>query len=146
MFVIGQTGQATSFRGEAPSEYFCWHLHRFPRDMTLLPHVLEWLSSGNRRQRAREHFARRPSSGGSANCQSFGPLSVALSQTFAITFARLYKRHPQRCMGTDKMIVGAPPLQIGQQVWRLLCCGPCTAGQSCHPMTDGQWSPFDKSG
>ena len=37
-FVIGQSRQITSSRGEAPSEFFCWRLHRLPLDMTLLPH------------------------------------------------------------------------------------------------------------
>ncbi len=31
--------QATSFRGEAASECFCWHFHQLPRDVTLLPHL-----------------------------------------------------------------------------------------------------------
>src|SRR2546423_9457260 len=29
-FVIGQSRQIISSRGEAPSEFFCWRLHRLP--------------------------------------------------------------------------------------------------------------------
>ncbi len=36
-FVMGQSRQITSSRGEAPSECFCWRLHRLPHDMALLP-------------------------------------------------------------------------------------------------------------
>jgi hypothetical protein len=146
IFVIGQTWQVTSSRVEAPSEFFCWRLHQLPRNMTQQPHLLRWLSSGNRWQGVREHLARRPSSVGSAGCHRWCPLPIALRQTLAITFSRLHKRHPQRGMGTYKMVVGAPPLEMGQQVWRLLCCGPGPAGQSCHPMADGQIHPFDESG
>ncbi len=39
MFVIGPTRLTTSSRGEASFEFFCWHLHRLPRDMILLPHL-----------------------------------------------------------------------------------------------------------
>jgi hypothetical protein len=39
MFVIGQARQATTSRCEAASECFCWHLHRLPCDMTLLPQL-----------------------------------------------------------------------------------------------------------
>ncbi len=39
MFVIGQTRQATSSRSEAPSEFFCWHIHQSPRDMALHRHL-----------------------------------------------------------------------------------------------------------
>ncbi len=38
VFVIGQSGQATFSRSEAPIESFCWHLHRLRRGMTLLSH------------------------------------------------------------------------------------------------------------
>src|SRR6266699_416002 len=31
-FVMGQSRQITSSRGEAPSEFFCWRLHRLPLD------------------------------------------------------------------------------------------------------------------
>ena len=44
------------------------------------------------------------------------------------------------------MIVGAPPLQMGQQVWSLLGSGPGSTSQRCHPMSDGQIYPLDESG
>ncbi len=48
-------------------------------------------------------------------------------------------------MGSHKMIVSSPPLQMGQQVWGLLGCGPRATCQSCYPMTDRQIHPLDKS-
>jgi hypothetical protein len=42
------------------------------------------------------------------------------------------------------MVGGPPPVQVGQQGWRLLCCGPGAACERCHPMSDGQWSPLDE--
>ena len=44
------------------------------------------------------------------------------------------------------MIVRSPPLQMGQEVWRLLGSGPGAACQRCHPMTDGQIHPLNESG
>src|SRR5258708_27229012 len=45
-----------------------------------------------------------------------------------------------------KMIVGSRPVQMGQKLWGLLSRGPCATCQRCHPMTDGQIHPLDKSG
>src|SRR6266566_1675742 len=49
-------------------------------------------------------------------------------------------------MGTHKMIVSSPPFQMGQKLWGLLSRGPSATCQSCHPMTDGEIHPLDKSG
>ena len=43
------------------------------------------------------------------------------------------------------MIVGSPPLQMGQQVWRLLGRGPGAACQRGYSMADGQIHPLNKS-
>jgi hypothetical protein len=94
------------------------------------PIRLRCLSSGKRRQRASGHFARRPSSMGSASCQSFRSLSVALCHQLATSFSWLHQPHPQRGMGTDTMGVGPPPLQMGQQLGRLLFGGPGPACES----------------
>jgi hypothetical protein len=88
------------------------------------PIRLVWRSSGNRRQGAREHLARCPSPVGSSRCHRWRTLSVPLSQTFASSRSWLDERHSKRGMGTHKMIVRAPPLEMGEQVWRLLGCGP----------------------
>src|SRR6266699_6159144 len=78
-FVIGQSRQITSSRGEAPSEFFCWRLHRLPLDMTLLPHQAckalkrKLAAMGKRAPRARSTvgwFCRLPS-------QAYGAGSVA---------------------------------------------------------------------
>jgi hypothetical protein len=76
IFVSEQSGGATSSRGEAPSEYFCWHLHHSPPEVTLHPALSSGLSSGNRWQGAREHLARRPSSLGPAGSHGWCPLLV----------------------------------------------------------------------
>jgi len=44
------------------------------------------------------------------------------------------------------MVIGAPPLQLSQQGWGLLRRCPGAACERCHPVTDGQIHPFDKSG
>ncbi len=49
-------------------------------------------------------------------------------------------------MGTHKMIVSSPPLQMGQELWGGLRRGSGAACQSCHPMADGQIHPLNKSG
>jgi hypothetical protein len=77
-FVMRQSRQAFSSQSEAPSELFCGYLHPSPRDMIQHPIWLRCLSSGNLWQWAREHLARRPTSGGSAGCHGWGTLSVAL--------------------------------------------------------------------
>ena len=46
--------------------------------------------------------------------------------------------------GATSVIIGSPPLQMGEQGWGLLGSGPGTACQRCHPMTDGQVHPFNK--
>src|SRR5215470_14124399 len=80
-----------------------------------------------------------------AGCLSFRPLTVALRQTFASSFARLHEYYPQGFVRTDKMVVGSPPLQIGQELWRLLRGGPGPACQRGHTMTDGQIHSLNKS-
>ena len=42
------------------------------------------------------------------------------------------------------MIVRSPPLQIGQQMWRLLRRSPGSTSQRGYSMTDSQIHPFDK--
>ena len=44
------------------------------------------------------------------------------------------------------MILGSPPLQVGQQLWGGLRRGPGATRQRCHPMADGQIDPLDTSG
>src|SRR5437588_545799 len=44
------------------------------------------------------------------------------------------------------MIISSPPFQVCQQLWSRLRRGPRASCQRCHPMSDGQWSPLDKSG
>ena len=93
-----------------------------------------------------QDFSRSPSSVGSPGCHGWRTLPVALRHSFAPSFSRLHQSHSQRGMGADKMIVRAPPLQMGQQVWGLLCGGPRAACQSCHAMPDGQIHPLNESG
>jgi len=97
------------------------------------PIRLRCLSSRKRRQGAREHLPGCPSSVRSSRRQSFRTLTIALRQQSASSLSWLHKRHAQRSMGTHKMVVGTPPLQIGQQLRGRLCGGPGPAGQSCPP-------------
>ncbi len=73
-------------------------------------------------------------------------MPIALRQTFAPSFARLHEPHPQRGMGTHKVIVRPPPLQMGQQLWSLLGRGPGAASQRGYAMADRQIHSFDKGG
>jgi hypothetical protein len=131
--VMKQSRQAFSSQGEAPSELFCGYLHPSPHNMRQHPIWLRCLSSGKRRQGAREHLARRPSSMGSASCHGWSALPVALRHHLATSFARLQECYPQRGVRTHKMIVRAPPLQMGQQMWSLLRSGPGSTGQRGYP-------------
>ena len=140
-----QSRQAFSSQDETLSELLYGYLHPSARDMILPPIWLRCLSSENLWQGAREHLARCPSSGGSPGSHRRRPLSVPLRQSFATSFSRLRKCHSQRCMRTDKMIVRSPPLQIGQQMWRLLRRSPGPASERCYAMTDGQIHALNKS-
>src|SRR5437868_4562445 len=71
---------------------------------------------------------------------------VRLCQTFATSLLRLYEPHTQCFVRTHKMVVSPPPLQMGQQVRRLLSRGPGAACESSHPMSDGQVHPLNESG
>jgi IS1 family transposase/transposase-like protein len=72
--------QVYSLQSKAPSKHFCGYLHSSLRDRLQSPLWLGGLSSGKLWQGAREHFAHRPSSSGSASCHGWRPLSVALSR------------------------------------------------------------------
>jgi hypothetical protein len=56
--VLKQSRPAISSRSEAPSKLLCGYLHPSSHDMRQPPIWLVSLSSGSRRQRAREHLAR----------------------------------------------------------------------------------------
>ncbi len=49
-------------------------------------------------------------------------------------------------MGTHKMIVSSPPVQVGHELWGGLRGGPGATRQSCHAMTDSEIQTLDKSG
>jgi hypothetical protein len=116
LLVMRQSRGAFSSPSEAPSELVCGYLHPSPGDMIEHPIRLAWRSSTMRQQGTREHLARPPSSAGSAGGHGWRPLSIALREQSAPSFARLHEPHPQGCMGTDKIGVGTPPFQIGEQV------------------------------
>ena len=44
------------------------------------------------------------------------------------------------------MVVGPPPLQLGEQVWRLLSSRPGATSQRGYSMSDRQIDSFNKSG
>jgi hypothetical protein len=49
-------------------------------------------------------------------------------------------------MGAHKVIIRAPPFQIGQKLWGLLRRRPGAASERGYPMSDRQIHPFNKSG
>jgi hypothetical protein len=42
------------------------------------------------------------------------------------------------------MIIGAPPLQMGQKLWRLLRGGPGSTSQRGYSLADSQIDPLNK--
>jgi hypothetical protein len=46
---------------------------------------------------------------------------------------------------THKVIIGSPPLEMGQKLWSLLRSGPGATCQSRYSVTDRQIHPFNKS-
>jgi hypothetical protein len=52
---------------------------------------------------------------------------------------------PWQRLRAHKMIVRAPPLQMGQQVWGLLSRRPGAASKGCHSMADGQIDSLNES-
>ena len=125
----------TSSAGTLPTPCTTWHFSRIR---------LAWRSSGNRWQGTREHLACRPSSVRSSRRHGWRPLPIALREQSAPSLSWLHERYPQRFMRTDKMIIGSPPLQMGEQGWGLLCRRPGAACKRCHPMTDRQIHPLDE--
>jgi len=83
---------------------------------------------------------------GSPSSHRWSSLEVSLRQYFAPSLSRLHELHPQRLVRTHKMIVRAPPLQMSEQVRRLLCRRPGATSQRRYPMADGQIHPLDESG
>ena len=73
-------------------------------------------------------------------------MPVALSYPFALSFARLLECYSQQFMRPHKMIMRAPPLQMGEQLWRLLRRRPRATSQRGYSMADGQIHPLDESG
>jgi transposase len=100
----------------------------------------------HRREGMTKDFSRGPSSVCSSSCHGWSPLPVAVRHQRATWLWRLHERHAQRCMGTHKMIVSPPPLQLGEQVWALLGRSPGAASQRCHAMTNREIHPLNESG
>src|SRR5689334_18660258 len=91
-------------------------------------------------------FPRCPSSARSSRCHGWSTLPIALCQTFAFSCLWLHESHSQRCMGTHKVIVGAPPLQMGEQVWGLLRRRPGATSQGGYSMSESQIDPLNIGG
>jgi hypothetical protein len=82
---------------------------------------------------------------GSPRSHRGSALPVALRHSFAPAFARLHEPHPQPFVRAHKVIIGAPPFQMGEQLWGLLSRGPGTSRQRGYSMADGQIHPLDES-
>src|SRR5215469_2363572 len=66
----------------------------------------------------------------------------------ACHLALVAERAPRAVSGEDatSVIVSAPPLQMGQQVWRLLRRSPGTTSQRSYSMSDGEIHPLTRGG
>jgi hypothetical protein len=73
-------------------------------------------------------------------------LPIALRYQLATSRSRLHERHSQRSVGTHEMTIGSPPLEVGQQVRRLLRRRPGATSQRGYSMSDRQIHPLDKGG
>ena len=73
-------------------------------------------------------------------------MPIAWRQTLATSFVRLQECYPQRFVRTHNMLVGTPPLQMDQQLWRLLRRRPAATSQCGYAMTNGQIDSFNESG
>jgi hypothetical protein len=122
-------------------------LHPYPHDMALHPSLAlvplkrKSAAMATRAPRAPsivDWFSLLPSLG------SAGGLVVPPSCPLARVDARalLAAIHED----ATSVIVGAPPLQMGEQGWGLLRRRPGAAGERCYPMSDGQIHPLNKSG
>ncbi len=135
------------FRSEALSECFCFHLHQLLRNMTLLPH-LACVALKRKPESRGKKAPRVPSIVGSFSPQpwlEFAGESVALDDCHLVLVAA--QASPATLHGgATSVIVRAPPLQMGQQLWSLLGRGPGPSCERCHAMTDRQIHPFDTSG
>jgi hypothetical protein len=70
---------------------------------------------------------------------------LLLAATPSSSLSRLYELDPQRLVWTHKMVVGAPPLEVGEQKWGLLGRGPGATSKRCYGMADGQVDSLDES-
>jgi hypothetical protein len=144
--VIWQSRQAFSSQSEAPSECFCGHFHRSPRDMILHPH-LAWMPL-KQKPAARGTRAPRLSSIVGSFFLLPSPAFVAGSVVpSTCPLARTAVRASPAGSGEDatSVIIGPPPLQMGHQVWRLLRRGPGPASQGRDTMADGQIDSLNES-
>jgi hypothetical protein len=114
--------------------------------MTLQPH-LSLLALKRKRVARGKRAPRAPSIVGwffPLPWQGYVAGSVAPS---ACHLALVAARAPLEVIGEDatSVIISSPPLEMGEQVWRLLCRRPGATSQCRSSMSDGQWSPFNKS-
>src|SRR5437763_9302853 len=91
-------------------------------------------------------FSRCPSSVRSPGCHGWSTLPVTLCHLLATSFTRLHERHSEGLVRTHKVIVGAPPLEVSQEVWRLLSCSPGATSQRGYSVSDGQIHALNKGG
>ena len=110
----------------------------------LLTSGLSTSSGWERRKRRTENFPCCAPSGRFARCHGWSALPLALRQQVATSLPRLHKCHAQCLVRTHKVILGSPPLEVSEQVWRQLCRRPRATGQCRYAMADGQIHPLDK--
>jgi hypothetical protein len=146
-FVRGQSGQATSSWSEAPFECFCRHLHPSPRDMTRHPPLA--CVALKRKLAARGQRAPRMPSIVGWFCRL--PWLVSVAGSVAAEDCHLAHEAAQEPLATrhadaTSVIVGAPPLQMGEQLWGRLGRRPGATSQGGSSMADGQIDPRNLGG
>jgi hypothetical protein len=107
-FVSGQSGEAISPWSEDLSDFFCWPFHHPPSDRPLHPHLAFLVLK--RKRTAMGMRSPRASTIAGWFCRLPWPAFVAdsVAQQSATALSWLHKRHAQRGMGTDKMVVVLP--------------------------------------
>jgi hypothetical protein len=146
LFVMVQIEEAIFSWKEAPSDFFCWPFLHPPHSMTRQLHLAVVALKRKPESRGKQ-APRAPSIVGSFSPQ---PWLESAGDSVAPDVCHFVLAAAQASPaaihgGATSVIVRSPPLQMGQEMGRLLCCGPGPASQSGQAMTDRQIHPLDKS-
>ncbi len=124
-----QSREAISSRSKAASECFCEHLRHTPRDLTLYPYLA--LAPLERRSAPMDTRAPRAPSIVDSLCWLLWRASVGglVAPDVCPLVREAAGALPAALRVVAQHEVGAPPFQMGQQVWRPLSRGPGATSQ-----------------